>query len=127
MRWLSGIASAKIRDAVWIVPLLATAGSLAVLDLIPPPFPFTLFVLAAGALDVSGPTFFTTLFVCRLLRFGVEARLATRYGSSLVRVFESDTFHDVVFGMIVLAVILTVLSLVKLFRSAGRTRRRAAV
>src|SRR5580765_7533890 len=102
------ILSARRQDAAWIVPLRATAGSLAgawltfwmgikigekglerhiperrlerirarikrsgalalaVLDLIPPPFPFTPFVLAAGALDVPRSTFFVTLAVCRL-------------------------------------------------------------
>ena len=90
------ILAARLRGLWWIVPLLATAGSvagaaltfwmgvkigeqrartlgaaqaagprprrgysesgaiaLAVLDLIPPPFPFTPFVLAAGALEVK--------------------------------------------------------------------------
>jgi membrane protein YqaA with SNARE-associated domain len=163
------IASARLREAAWIVPLLATGGSLAgaaltfwmgiqigekgldrfasadrldrvrrrirdsgaltlaVLDLVPPPFPFTLFVLGAGALEVSGPVFFVTLSVCRLFRFGIEAWLATRYGSSLVRVFDSDTFHDIVFGMIVLAFVLTAVSLVKLARSTKRTHRGASV
>src|SRR5881227_3021779 len=109
------ILSARMRDLWWLVPLLATAGSiagaaltfwmgvkigekgldryvpkqrlnkvrrtinqkgavaLAVLDLIPPPFPFTPFVLAAGALEVRTSTFFITLVVCRVFRFGVEA------------------------------------------------------
>src|ERR1700756_5107384 len=88
------ILAARLHGLAWVVPLLATAGSivgaaltfwmgatvgdngleryvsparlarvhakikrsgaiaLAVLDLIPPPFPFTPFVLAAGALEV---------------------------------------------------------------------------
>jgi membrane protein YqaA with SNARE-associated domain len=50
--------------------------ALALLDLIPPPFPFTPFVLAAGALDVKTSTFFITLTVCRIFRFGVDAALA---------------------------------------------------
>src|SRR6185312_16786281 len=48
------------------------AGALAILDLIPPPFPFTAFVLAAGTLGVSRTRFFVTLTVCRLLLFGGE-------------------------------------------------------
>ena len=43
------------------------------------PFPFTPFVLAAGALGVNASTFFVTLIVCRLLRFGLEAALAVVY------------------------------------------------
>src|SRR5438552_1011666 len=49
------------------------AVALAVLDLIPPPVPFTACILAAGALKVSTPLFFITLGMTRLLRFGVEA------------------------------------------------------
>jgi membrane protein YqaA with SNARE-associated domain len=41
-----------------------------------PPFPFTLFVLGAGALEVKPSTFFITLAVCRLVRFDTEALLA---------------------------------------------------
>src|SRR3977135_2314292 len=109
------ILAARLRELWWVVPLLATCGSvagaaltfwmgvkggeqglvrwvrpkrlrqirqrvrnngaiaLAVLDLIPPPFPFTPFVLAAGALEVKARTFFITLVVCRLFRFALEA------------------------------------------------------
>src|SRR5579862_875330 len=52
------------------------AVALAVLDLLPPPFPFTACILAAGALDVNTAIFFVTLGLTRLLRFGVEAMLA---------------------------------------------------
>ncbi len=101
--------------------------ALAVLDLIPPPFPFTLFVLAAGALEVRPRTFFVTLAACRFLRFGFEAALAVFYGRRIVRLLNSDLFHEIVFGCIVLAAILTTLSIVKLVRSTGpRTHRAAA-
>src|ERR1044071_4871459 len=42
------------------------AVALAVMDLIPPPFPFTACVLAAGALEVSITLFFVTLGLSRL-------------------------------------------------------------
>src|SRR5258705_12452574 len=67
--------------------------ALAVLDLIPPPFPFTPFVLAAGALDVKRKTFFITLVVCRLFRFGLEALLAVVYGGRIPPWIDSDVFH----------------------------------
>ena len=162
------ILSARMKDAVWIVPLLATAGSLAgawltfwmgvkigekgleryiperrlesvrarvnrsgamalaVLDLIPPPFPFTPFVLAAGALEVRTSTFFVTLAICRLLRFGLEAALARRYGTHILRWLESDLVRDVVSGCIVVAVVLTVVSIVRLIRTSGPRAARPA-
>jgi len=159
------ILSARLHGMAWVVPLLATAGSvggaaltfwmgvkigekgldryvpprrldrihrkirnsgavaLALLDLIPPPFPFTPFVLAAGALEVKAVTFFSTLVGCRLLRFGIEAALAVKYGRRIVSWLDSDIFRDVVMVCIVLAVVLTALSIVRLIKSTGSTRR----
>ena len=167
--WAVIILAARMAESWWVVPLLASAGSvagaaltfwmgvkigekgldrfiperrldnvrkriknsgaiaLAVLDLIPPPFPFTPFVLAAGALEVRPSMFFVTLALCRLLRFGVEAVLARTYGRSILSWLESDLFHDIVLFVIVVAVVLTALSIVKLVRSArGAKPRRAA-
>ena len=160
------LLAARLRSLWWIVPLLASAGSvagaavtfwmgvkigeqglerwvpakrlmqvrarvrekgavaLAVLDLIPPPFPFTPFVLAAGALDVTPRTFFVTLTACRIFRFGLEAALALVYGNRIMAWFESDRFHDIVMVFIVIAIALTALSLVQVVRAtrpaAGR-------
>ncbi|HEY3044492.1 MAG TPA: VTT domain-containing protein [Vicinamibacterales bacterium] len=162
------ILSARLRGTAWIVPLLATAGSvtgaavtfwigvkigdagleryvpprrlekirerirgsgavaLAALSIIPPPFPFTPFVLAAGALDVRTSTFFTTFVTCRLARFGLEALLAVWYGRSILRWLDSQLFQDIVGGCIVLTVILTTISFVRVIRSTKPTRRSAA-
>jgi membrane protein YqaA with SNARE-associated domain len=162
------ILAARIGPLVWIVPLLATAGSLAgaaltfwmgikigeeglerhmprrrlervrariktggaialaALDLIPPPFPFTAFVLAAGALEVKRPTFFVTLAVCRLIRFGLEAALALVYGRRIIAWLDSDLFHNFVFGCIAIATVLTILSIVRLVKSRQRPRRNYA-
>ena len=108
---------------------IRTSGTmaLAALDLIPPPFPFTPFILAAGALEVRSRTFFTTLTACRILRFGLEAALAAVYGRRIVGWLNSDLFHDIVSGSIAIAIALTTLSIVRLVRSTRRpTRRRAA-
>jgi membrane protein YqaA with SNARE-associated domain len=151
------ILAARMHELWWVVPLLATAGSiagaaltfwmgrkigehglerhiaagrldrvrkkvrdsgavaLAVLDLIPPPFPFTPFVLAAGALEVKSSTFFGVLAVCRLIRFGLEAGLARRYGQRVLALLDSDLFHDIVAFFIVAAIALTIFTIVKLF------------
>ena len=161
--------AARLGARAWIVPLLATFGSvvgaaltfwmgrkigdtglpryvsarrlerirrrirssgaiaLAVLDLIPPPFPFTLFVLAAGALDVSARTFFVTLASCRIFRFGLETALAVRYGRSIVAIFETDLFNSFIVGCIVVAAVLTAWSAFALFRSTRTSGRRAGL
>jgi membrane protein YqaA with SNARE-associated domain len=163
------LMAARLRTLAWIVPLLASAGSvagaaltfwmgkkigekgldryistkrldrirskirrsgaiaLAVLDLIPPPFPFTPFVLAAGALKVKTRTFFSTLIACRLFRFGLETLLAVTYGRSIVAWLDSDVFHDIVTATIVLAMALTAFSIYKLLRSTRTSGRRSGL
>jgi membrane protein YqaA with SNARE-associated domain len=98
------------------------AVALAVLDLIPPPFPFTPFVLAAGALEVKASTFFVTLVVCRLVRFGIESVLAIRFGHRVLSWIDSGLFHDLVLCVIAVALVLTIVSIVRLARST-RPRR----
>jgi hypothetical protein len=77
---------------------------------------------------VSARTFFATLIVCRLLRFGGEALLANIYGRRIIGWLESDLFHDIVAVFIALAAVLTTMSIVKIVRtSARRPARRAPV
>jgi len=99
-------------------------GSLVVaaLALIPPPFPFTPFVLASGALGMNAWSFFTALAGVRLFRFGVEAAMAHRYGTQIVRWMETPTFQTVVGVFIGLAVIGTIVSAVILVRGSKRRK-----
>jgi hypothetical protein len=79
-------------------------------------------VLAAGALEVDVRTFFTTLTVCRLFRFGLEAAVAVIYGPSILGWLDSDLFHECVIILSALAIVLSTLALVKTFfpRAARR-------
>jgi membrane protein YqaA with SNARE-associated domain len=92
------------------------AVALGVLDLLPPPFPFTACILAAGALEVSIPIFFVTLELTRLLRFGVEAVLAYFYGPQIIGWLQSATFEYIGVGLFAIAIILTTIGLVQLIR-----------
>jgi membrane protein YqaA with SNARE-associated domain len=49
--------------------------------LLPPPFPFKVFNLVAGVLEIHVWRFVAAIAVGRLLRFGLEAALAIRYGA----------------------------------------------
>jgi len=100
--------------------------ALAVLDLIPPPFPFTPFVLAAGALEVNAKMFFGTLVACRALRFGGEALLAVLYGRQILLWLDSDLFHDIVAFLIVAAIAASIVSIVRIIRATRPARRRRA-
>ncbi len=170
------LLAAHQRSFAWVVPVLATLGSLAgaattfwmgrklgekgldrfvparrlarvqkrvrqrgaialaVLDLVPPPFPFALFVLAAGALEVRTSLFFGTLAACRMVRFGLEALLAVGYGTRILAWLESDRINDIVAWIIVLAAGASIWSIVRLLGSSraarlprpGRSARRHA-
>lgn len=91
--------------------------SVGALAVIPPPFPFTAFVLATGALRASPWSFFTTLAVVRLVRFMAEGALAARYGRRILTWMESTVFEVVVGVLIVLAIAGTAASAVAVWRS----------
>jgi len=97
----------------------------AALAVVPPPFPFTPFVLTAGALGMNPWAFLSLLGGFRALRFGVEASLASRYGSRIVRWMKTPTFEAVVIFFIGIAVIGTAISLVALVRGSRGRRRKA--
>jgi membrane protein YqaA with SNARE-associated domain len=92
------------------------------LGLIPPPFPFTPFVLVSGAVGMNAWSFLGSLAVVRAFRFGLEALLAHRYGSQILRWMRTPTFKMVVGVFIALAVIGTIVSAVALYRSSRTSR-----
>jgi membrane protein YqaA with SNARE-associated domain len=112
----------RVRDRIEHTGAIALAS----LNVIPPPFPFTLFVLAAGALEVRRLPFFATFVVTRLARFGLEAYLAVRYGRRILRWLESPVVEYAVAVFILLAMALTAISIFKLFRSSRRPVRASA-
>jgi membrane protein YqaA with SNARE-associated domain len=96
------------------------AVSVAALAIIPPPFPFTAFVLTSGAFRVNAWSFFVTLGVVRLLRFMVEGALAAHYGRGILAWMESTTFTAIIGVLIALAVIGTIVSAIAVYRSTKR-------
>jgi membrane protein YqaA with SNARE-associated domain len=94
-----------------------TVGALAI---IPPPFPFTAFVLTSGACKVNPWTFFVTLAGVRALRFGAESGLAAYYGRGIIGWMKSPTFTVVVGVMTGMAVIGTLVSAVAVYRSTKK-------
>src|SRR5689334_23032360 len=58
-----------------------TIGALAI---IPPPFPFTAFVLTSGAWRLNAWTFFLTFVAVRTIRFLAEGALAAHYGKGII-------------------------------------------
>ena len=71
----------------------SAAVTVAALGIIPPPCPFTAFVLTSGAGRVNAWTFLLTLLGVRALRFTVESALAARYGRGILAWMESTTWR----------------------------------
>lgn len=90
------------------------------MGLIPPPFPFTPFVLASGALGMKPWSFLGALAAVRALRFGVEGALASYYGRGILAWMKTPTFQMIVGVFIAIAVIGTIVSAVMLFRGSRR-------
>lgn len=100
------------------------AFSVAVLGLIPPPFPFTAFVLTSGALKAHAVRFLLALGLMRLLRFGAEAGLAAYYGRGILAWMQSTVFTTIVGALIVIAIAGTIVSLIAVVRGVKRKEQR---
>ena len=96
------------------------AYSVAALAIIPPPFPFTAFILTSGAFRVKAWSFFTALSIVRLARFGVEGALAAHYGRGILAWMKSPLFQWIIGGLIVLAAGGTLVSAVAVVRSTRK-------
>ena len=103
-----GRIEARVRNRAAI-----SAGLLA---MVPPPFPFTPFVLTSGALGASAWTFLLSTAAARFVRFCGEAALAARYGRGILTWMESPTFEVTVGVIVVLAFAGTIASAVALAR-----------
>jgi membrane protein YqaA with SNARE-associated domain len=120
-RWVSASRLKRIQDRI----SRSAAPAVAILAIIPPPFPFTAFLLTSGALALDVGRFFSALAVVRLLRFGAEAALAARYGRRIIAWMDSPVFETVVGALAVLAVVGTAISAVTVIKSSRRREKAA--
>ena len=76
--------------------------AIAVPALIPPPFPMTPFLIAAGAAQYPRNKFLASLFLGRGIRYAVLAALAAFYGRKILAYFARHT-QFIMWAMILLA------------------------
>jgi membrane protein YqaA with SNARE-associated domain len=91
---------------------------------LPPPFPLTAFILTSGALKVPMARFLVIFATARLFRFGIEALLARRFGTSLLPMFESEPVQAVAIGLVIVALVGTGITIVRVWRSSTVQSRR---
>jgi hypothetical protein len=68
--------------------------------------------------------FLLVFAIARLVRFGTEALLAQRFGTSLLRMFESEPVQRVAIGLVLVAVIGTAITIARVWRSSTVQSRR---
>jgi membrane protein DedA with SNARE-associated domain len=93
---------------------------------LPPPFPLTAFVLTSGALKVGRTRFLLAFGGARLIRFGVEALLARRYGASVINLLESTVAERIAIGLVLVSILGTVLTIARVWRSTRQPRAASA-
>jgi len=89
--------------------------TVAIPALLPPPFPFVPFLLAAGAMQYSPKRFLGALTLGRGLRYTIAAGLGYHYGNHVLRFF--SRYDKVAMAILIgLAVLGAVLSLIQYLR-----------
>lgn len=96
--------------------------------LAPPPFPYTLVIAAAGAVDSSITEILAANFLARGVRFTLLAWLAVKFGHGVIHIFQTAPFRWSMYGFIALCLIASALSIWRWVRHTrgGRQSRRQA-
>jgi membrane protein YqaA with SNARE-associated domain len=100
--------------------------AVAVPALLPPPFPFVPFLIAAGALQYSREKFLGALTLGRLVRYSIVAGLGALYGTHIVRFFSRyyKPALTILIGLAVLGGALTLIQYLRWKMSASVPARR---
>jgi membrane protein YqaA with SNARE-associated domain len=94
--------------------------ALAIASLVPPPFPFTAFVMAAAALQYPRKRLLGVVGVCRMARFILLGVLALRWGESILKWAKNSIVQGFLIGLIILC---TVGSIVSVYGWIRRSKR----
>jgi membrane protein YqaA with SNARE-associated domain len=77
--------------------------ALATAALMPPPFPFTPFIIVAGALQYPLKKILAIIAGCRGLRFAIEGSLALIYGRRIIGMAESPYVQGFIIALVVIS------------------------
>ena len=95
--------------------------AIATAALMPPPFPFTPFIVVAAALQYPRRRMLTIITLCRGLRFTTEAWLAVVYGRRIIQMAQTPWVQNFI---LVLVAISTVGSVASIWNWVKKSRRR---
>ena len=95
-------------------------GAIAIPAILPPPFPFVPFLVAAGAMQYSRQKFLGALILGRGVRYSIAAYLGALYGRHVLRFF--SRYEKLAVGILVgLAVVGGILSLIQYLRTRSKS------
>jgi membrane protein YqaA with SNARE-associated domain len=100
------------------------AWALAFACLMPPPFPFTPFVVAASASNYPRKKLFAVIGVSRLARFSAEGVLAILIGERILKIARSRPVEDAILALIAISVVAGVVSVYGWIKRSGRGQRK---
>jgi len=97
-------------------------GAIAVVAVLPPPAPMSLFLFAAGAMQYSVKKFLLAMTLGRIVRYSLLAFLAARYGRKVLTVI-SQHGHPVLLTVIALIAAATAVAIFLLVRKNKKRAR----
>jgi membrane protein YqaA with SNARE-associated domain len=96
--------------------------TLALPAVLPPPFPFKIFVLSAGAFEMRWTNFLAVIFVARAVRFGLLAVLTIFFGPGIITLFNNAFRKHPVLALVACAAFVAIFALVHRQRQARKRR-----
>ncbi|HEX4278807.1 MAG TPA: hypothetical protein VHZ74_25800 [Bryobacteraceae bacterium] len=95
--------------------------AIATAALMPPPFPFTPFIIVAGVLQYPRRKMLTIIAASRTLRFGIEGSLALIYGRRIIQMARAPWVENFILVLVAISLLGSGWSLFNLVRTS-RTR-----
>ncbi len=96
--------------------------ALAVAALMPPPFPYTPFVMMAGVLNFPQIKLLAIVLAARTMRFGILALLAVRFGKNILNLANQPGVQIGIIGLVVISIAGSAFSIYRWYK---RSRTRA--
>ena len=97
-------------------------------SVMPPPFPFTPFIMAAAALQYSRARLLATVGVARMVRFSVLGLLALRFGERILKWVQNPVAQGLLIALIVFCTVGSAFSVYRwISRSHTAPRSRSSI
>jgi membrane protein YqaA with SNARE-associated domain len=110
----------KSRRIAYVERKVKERGGIAIATaaLMPPPFPFTPFIIVAAALQYPRRKMLAIVAGCRLLRFVVDGWLAVIFGRKIIGMAQSPKVQGFIIGLVVISMVGSAYSIYHWFRKS---------